>query len=124
MDMNKLLPLMVLAAIGWHSKGAFQKRIANISEMQHSMVVESDMGQILRQAKIVASTEAELSIPNLRTFVAQHVERGLNGNDPSIDPWGRPYRHDLRNGRLTIRSAGADTRWGTDDDIERSETMY
>ena len=124
MDLNKLLPLIVLSMIGWHSKGAFQKRLAQVSEMQQNFAVESDIGGILRQAKLAAIAEPDLTIPNLRQFVSEHMDRGLNGSDPSIDPWGRPYRHEIHNGRLTIKCAGPDNRWGTEDDIERSENLF
>ena len=124
MDLNRLLPQIVLAAIGWHSKGAFQKRLATVTEMQHSMIVETDMGSILRQAKLAAIEDPNFTISNLKAFISHHMDRGLNGTDPGVDPWGRPYRHDLHSGRLTIKCAGPDTRWGTDDDIERSDSIF
>ena len=124
MDLNKLFPLLVLSMIGWHSKGAFQKRFAQVGEMQQNFVVESDIGGILRQAKLVAIEEPDFTIQNLRQFVSQHMDKGLNGSDPSIDPWGRPYRAEQHNGRLTIKCAGPDTRWGTEDDIERSDNLF
>ena len=123
MDLNKLMPLLVLAAIGWHSKGALQKRVERFTGIQATLVAEHDMSGILRQAKLAAYSDENFTIPNLKEFVHGHMERGLDGSDPSIDPWGRPYRHEIRNGRFTLRCAGADQAWGTDDDIERSEFL-
>lgn len=124
MDLNKLLPLFVLGAIAWHGKGAIQKRIGQFSEFQNTLVAETNMATILRQAKFAALTDENFKIDNLREFIRGNLERGLDGSDPSIDPWGRPFHHEIRNGRITLKSAGPDTRWGTSDDIERSETLY
>lgn len=36
---------------------------------------------------------------------------------PPLDPWGRPYRYEERNGAKLLRSLGRDGEPGTDDDI-------
>lgn len=124
MGLNKLMPVAVLLAIAWHSKSAIQERLSLVPDLQNRLVAEQNMRLILRQARMAAIDSDNFRIENLRDFVRANVERGLDGSDPSIDPWGRPYRFDLRNGRMTLKCAGPDQRWGSADDLERSEMLF
>ena len=38
-------------------------------------------------------------------------------NSPLLDPWGKPYRYELKSRVPTLASAGPDRKWGTPDDI-------
>jgi hypothetical protein len=40
------------------------------------------------------------------------------------DPWGSPYALQLTEGAISIRSAGADRRWGTEDDIVETLPLH
>lgn len=122
-DLNKLLPLGVMVAIAWHSQGAIKSRLAKFSHIQQNVVAQADISAILRAAQMNAMESGEFRVGNIRDFIRTNIKRAINSADPSLDPWGRPYRGEYLNGRLTIKSAGADTRWGTEDDIEKSENL-
>lgn len=123
LDINKLLPLAVMAAIAWHSTGAVKNRIDDFALAQQTIVAQTEIQEILRIAQLNQTSESSAEFKNFRGYIRNHIKRVVATSDPSIDPWGRPYRHTFQRGILTVKSAGPDTRWGTDDDIECSKNL-
>lgn len=60
------------------------------------------------------ATNRSSRCPTLVELVAEQI---LDPDTPDVDPWGRPYRFACEGNGVYVRSAGADGRSGTPDDI-------
>ena len=118
MNLSRLLPLIVMGAIAWHSKVAVKRRVAALDNIRYDYAVQNRMNIILRAAKLNSLGEQNYEIRDLRAFIRENL-RGTGG-DPSVDPWGTPYRHVIRDNQMTIFCAGPDKRFGTPDDVKQT----
>ncbi|MBN1771344.1 MAG: hypothetical protein JXB32_08795 [Deltaproteobacteria bacterium] len=83
------------ATVLGHAQGAVQADARRIGEVLEAYLI----------ARADSSQEA----------AERWVERMRDG---WYDPWGQRYQADYEGYQLTLRSAGIDERWGTDDDLE------
>lgn len=112
----KLLPLAVMAALGYNQRETFGElgeiaiNLAKIAVADHELAT-------IRTA--VASEHAAGNIREVRSDFSAFIRRiaDSKGRDPAEDPWGQPYAFRIRSDRFEVMSFGPDNQEGTDDDI-------
>ena len=116
MKVVKLLPLAVMAALGYNQRQTFGKLGETAINLAKVAVADHELSTI-RTA--VASEHASGDMREVKSDFSAFVRRIAKSDvrDPAEDPWGQPYAFRVRARRYDVLSFGPDAREGTDDDI-------
>lgn len=124
---SKLLPLLIMGGISFHSGGAIKERLSGVVGAKEKVIAKQRMMAILESATLTTAAGGVVDVGSqakFRTFVRRNMKiKGIQGQDSSLDPWGTPLTGQLRGGILTITSAGADKKMGTKDDVTASGSI-
>lgn len=112
----------MLLGIGAHSKEALTARLAFVLDLRYSMVTQMDLTTIMKQVQLDAAGEQNYEIKDFRKFIEQNLDKN-DSRDVTVDGWGTPYQHEIKNARVRIASAGPDKTFGTADDLEVSGNL-
>lgn len=122
MAIGRIIPMLVMGSIGWHSKDAVAKRIDSVMGAKDVYLTRQRMETILRSAQLQMIGEDNLHIDDLRVFIRRSI-RLKGGGDPSVDFWGTRFQHRLVGAKMTLISAGPDKRFSTQDDFTASVNL-
>ena len=104
-----LLPYVLWVSVGVASVGCDEPSADPRSE---EAVLRSDMRSIQTAAEAYRAQRGECP-----PAVLDIVLEGLAPAAPNLDPWGREFQLSCEDGRVSVRSAGPDGRWDSDDDV-------
>ncbi len=126
MLVSKLIPLVVMAGVGVHSKDSIKERIEKFMSTGHTMVTKQRMMTIASTATLVLVRDETINLRTNSDFL-RFVRRSVklkNKGDPTKDMWGTTFRYNFRRGKLTLVSAGQDKKFGSSDDLKLTEDLY
>lgn len=117
--LKRLVQLSVvvgIAAAAYTQRDAITQTFHRLTAMPNQTGARAALAGIVEQ---VGKVDGTPEMPTPETF-SGYLKKNVhlaNGNDPSIDAWSTPYRLELDDKNLTVRSAGADLAFDTDDDV-------
>lgn len=116
---HKLVPLLIVGGVAFHGKNAIAMRAKTLIAKQSTFIVSHNMNVILKSIRVHNIGEMQVNFGNdPQAYIRKIAE--LNGSgDPSIDPWGTPFRLFQSGNNIYIVSAGKDRSFNSGDDIQR-----
>lgn len=128
MLVSRLIPILMLGGVGFHSGGAIKDRVKSAFGVGEQVAVRQRIVTIMEAARLHVSSGEQLSFRSdaaFRAFVKKQIRlRGNAKGDASLDLWGTPLRGKLTRQNLTITSAGPDKRFSTKDDITDTQNVF
>lgn len=119
MSAKKITYLLILGGVGWQTQHAIQAHRTMMAGLKYEFAAKQNMATILRTVRLESVIDDTPNFADLAVFIRRNINNS-DGTDPSIDPWGTPYRHETKDRRIYLLSAGPDKQWNTEDDLEKS----
>ena len=115
LGLGKILPLLIIA--GAAKEGV--EKMQPLLDYSQSVAVQSEMNNLSRMILLDYTTDEYLPTEEEFPDWVRRSQQAKGNRDPANDSWGTPYRLETKEGGIVIiRSAGADKKYNTKDDLK------